>query len=155
VTVTLALTGFDHHHLPEMTDLWIASWQRAYPDIDFEARRSWAVDRFVSLHRDGVAFLIALDRATGQIAGFLSLDPRNGHVDQVVVAVPYWGRGVADQMLIDAKARSPGTLWLEVNADNRNAIALYVRHGFRKTGEGVNPNSSRRFDVMEWRARSG
>jgi ribosomal protein S18 acetylase RimI-like enzyme len=43
-------------------------------------------------------------------------------------------------------------LTLEVNDDNRPAIALYTRHGFVKTDEGVNPNSQRRFDVMEWRA---
>jgi putative acetyltransferase len=147
----IAFAGFDHHHLPEMTDLWIASWQKTYPDIDFEARRGWAVERFVELYRNSVAFLLAFDISNGEMAGFLTLDYASGHIDQVVVAIPYWGRGVADRMLNEAKSRAPAVLKLEVNSDNRNAIALYVRHGFAKTGEGVNPNSNRRFDVMEWR----
>lgn len=135
-----------------MTDLWIASWQKSYPDIDFEARRGWAVDRFVALNGDGVDFVLALDAANGDMAGFLSVDRRTGHIDQVVVAIPYWGRAVADQLLDRARRISPTQLKLEVNLDNAPAIALYERHGFRKTGEGVNPNSSRRFAVMEWRS---
>jgi putative acetyltransferase len=151
----LVFVAYDACHLPEMTDLWIASWQRSYPDIDFEARRGWAVDRFVGLNDDGVDFVLALDQANGDMAGFLTVDRRTGHVDQVVVAIPYWGRGVGSQLLGQARALSPERLRLEVNLDNAPAIALYERQGFIKTGEGTNPNSNRRFAVMEWRAEAG
>ena len=151
-SVKLAFQSYDSPHLPEMTDLWIASWRKSYPEIDFEARRGWAVDRFVSLHADGVDFVLAFDAETADMAGFLTIDRRNGHIDQVVVAISYWGRGVADQLLSQARRLSPERLRLEVNLDNAAAIALYERHGFRKTGEGVNPNSHRRFAMMEWRA---
>jgi putative acetyltransferase len=150
----LALQAYNAHHLPEMTDLWIASWQKSYPDIDFEARRGWAVNRIVALNDQGVQFVLGFDRANGDLAGFLSIDSRNGHIDQVVVATPYWGRGVADQLLAEARRHSPNSLKLEVNIDNAAAIALYERHGFRKTGEGVNPNSNRRFAAMEWTAEA-
>jgi putative acetyltransferase len=153
--VSLTIQGYNAHHLPEMIDLWIASWQKSYPDIDFEARRGWAVDRVVALHKDGVDFVLAFDKANADMAGFLTVDRRTGHIDQVVVAVPYWGRGVANDLLAEARRLSPRSLALEVNLDNAPAIALYERHGFRKTGEGVNPNSSRRFAVMEWTAKAG
>lgn len=150
-TVNLTFASYDAHHLPEMTDLWIASWQKSYPEIDFEARRGWAVDRFVSLHNSGVDFALAFDEYNGDMAGFLTVDRRTGHIDQVVVAIPYWGRGVADKLLAEARRLSPAQLKLEVNLDNSAAIALYARHRFHKTGEGTNPNSHRRFAVMEWR----
>lgn len=152
--VQLSFRPFDHHHLPEMIDLWVASWQKSYPDIDFEARRGWAVDRVLALHKGGVDFVLAFDNYNADMAGFLSVDRRNGHIDQVVVAIPYWGRGVADQLLTEARRLSPNQLKLEVNLDNAAAIAVYNRHEFTKTGEGVNPNSNRRFAVMEWRADS-
>jgi putative acetyltransferase len=146
----LRFQGYDAHHLPEMTDLWVESWQKSYPSIDFEQRRAWAVERFVGLNAQGVAFLLAFDSTNADMAGFLSLDRRNGHIDQVVVAIPYWGRGVADQMLSEARRLRPEGLKLEVNSDNGAAIALYLRHGFAKTGEGVNANSGRTFAYMEW-----
>lgn len=149
----LRFLAYDAHHLPEMTDLWVASWQRSYPDIDFEARRAWAVDRFVALNAAGVDFVLGLDQSNGDMAGFLTVDRLNGHIDQVVVAIPYWGRDVGGQLLAQARRLSPRQLKLEVNLDNAPAIALYERHGFGKTGEGINPNSQRRFAVMEWRAK--
>jgi putative acetyltransferase len=148
--VQLTYQGYDSHHLPEMTDLWVASWQKSYPDIDFEQRRAWAVERFVALNAGGVAYLLAFDKVNADMAGFLTLDRRNGHIDQVVVAIPYWGRGVADQLLTEARRQRPQGLKLEVNTDNAAAIALYIRHGFKKVGEGVNANSGRTFAYMEW-----
>lgn len=153
--VVLTIRPYDAHHLPEMTDLWVASWQKSYPDIDFEARRGWAVDRFVSLNQDGVDFVMGFDQHNGDMAGFLTIDRRTGHIDQVVVAIPYWGRSVADQLLAQARRLSPGQLKLEVNVDNAPAIALYERHGFAKSGEGTNPNSHRRFAILEWRGEPG
>jgi putative acetyltransferase len=148
--IRLRFSGFAYAHLPEMTDLWVASWQASYPAIDFEARRAWGVDRFQALHAQGVAFVLAFDGTDGTMAGFLSVDGRTGHIDQVAVGTSYWGKGVADQLLEQAKSLSPHRLVLEVNLDNGAAIALYARHGFAKTGESVNPNSGRPIATMAW-----
>jgi putative acetyltransferase len=153
--VELGFQGYSAHHLPEMTDLWVASWQRSYPGIDFEQRRAWAVERFVALNAAGVTFVLAFDQSNADMAGFLTLDCANGHIDQVVVAIPYWGRGAAGQLLNEARRLRPTCLKLEVNSDNTFAIRLYERHGFRKTGEGVNANSGRTFAYMEWAGEPG
>ena len=149
--LTLNFQTFQSAHLPEMVDLWVESWALAYPDIDFEARRGWAVDTFVALAAKGVGFDLAFDASTAAMVGFLTLDARDGHINQVAVAKAYWGQGVADILLNRAKAMAPGLLKLEVNADNLRAIALYRRHGFVEVGRGANPNSGREIMMLEWR----
>lgn len=71
------------------------------------------------------------------------------------VRAPYRGRGVGDALIeaavAEAVANRMAFLELAVNADNRPAIALYERHGFRPYGR--KPNAlfvgGRFFDEIE------
>jgi putative acetyltransferase len=75
----------------------------------------------------------------------------SGWLDQFAVHPLAYGRGIAHELMEEAKRRSPGFLQLDVNADNKRALAFYERQGFRSIGEGTNPNSGARTVAMEWR----
>ena len=80
--------------LPEMLDVWVAAWRAAYPAIDFEARRGWAVEHIAGLEQAGALSFVALGE--GRILGALVVDPNTGYLDQIVVATGYQGQGVAE-----------------------------------------------------------
>lgn len=143
--------AYDVAHLPELTDLWIAAWAKAMPAIDFEARRGWFVDHLVKMHEKGVTVTCAFDESNGAMAGFITLDPASGHIDQFAVAPGYWSAGAADALMADAKSRAPGDLRLEVNQDNPRAVRFYEKHGFHRRAAGVNPNSGLKTWRYEWK----
>jgi putative acetyltransferase len=125
--------------LPEMTDLWVESWRDVIPDIDFDARRGWFVERIAGFRAQGVSVFVAQDEVG--LVGFVTVDERSGHLDQLAAAPRSWGQGVGSALLDRAKAASPTGLHLEVNAANARAIRFYEREGFARTGEGVSAAS--------------
>jgi putative acetyltransferase len=135
--------------LAEMLDVWVAAWQAAYADIDFEARRSWTAARIAELESTGSRSLIALQE--GRILGALVVNPKTGYLDQIVVATSHQGRGIAAVLLGEARRLSPAGLDLHVNQDNARATRFYEKHGFRKAGEDVNPRSGAPIFKMSWR----
>lgn len=144
---------FTPAHWPELVDLWIAAWNKAMPSIDFETRRVWFADRIVALHDGGVAITYIFDTTNGDMAGFMTLDERTGHIDQIAVAPNHWGSTAATQLMADAKARAPGRLFLDVNQDNIRASRFYEKQGFRRGTAGVNPTSGQKTWAYEWNPR--
>jgi putative acetyltransferase len=129
-------------------ELWRSSWQAAYPAIDFSARLGWWRERW---RRELVPVArITVAEVDGGLQGLVTVDPRTGYLDQIVVAPHAWGSGVAEALLEEAKRISPA-LDLKVNKDNARAIRFYKRHGFDISGEGVNENSGRPVYTMTWR----
>jgi putative acetyltransferase len=135
--------------LPETIDLWVAAWQAAYPSIDFEARRGWAVDHIAELERTGSRSLVVLEG--GRILGVVIVDPATGYLDQIVVAADAQGRGIAALLLTEARRLSPALLELHVNQDNTRAVRFYEKNGFAIAGEDVNPRSGAPIYKMSWR----
>ncbi len=133
--------------LPALADLWVAAWGRAYPVYDFETRRDWLKDRIAVMERDGTAILVAFDG--GAPAGFVTVHPATGWIDQMLVGIAHQGTGVADALMAAAKRQRPEGLTLDVNADNARAIAFYRRQGFVRTGGRVN-EQGRPIDLMAW-----
>ena len=132
-----------------MLDLWVAAWRAAMPDIDFEARRPWCAGHLEALAAAGVR--VAVAEAAGAVVGFVTVDPRRGHVDQLAVHPRAQGSGVADALIAFAKALAPGGLALDVNADNQRARRFYARHGFRTVATGVNARSGLPTLALRWR----
>jgi putative acetyltransferase len=128
-------------------ELWRRSWQAAYPAIDFSARVPWWRERW--RHELVPSARITVAETDGNMQGFVTVDPRTGYLDQIVVAPQAWGRGIADALLEQAKRISP-VLDLKVNKDNARAIRFYEKHGFRISGEDVNENSGRPVYTMTW-----
>jgi putative acetyltransferase len=130
-------------------ELWRRTWQQAYPHIDFAARLEWWRERWrgelVPQSR------IAVVEMDGVIEGFVTVDPKTGYLDQIVVAPEFWGSNVAALLLDEAKRVSPARIDLLVNKDNARAISFYEKHGFAMAGEDVNPVSGRAVFRMRWR----
>ena len=136
--------------LPALLDLWVESWQAAYPQIDFGARRSWAETRFAELQRDGARILVA--ESDGKLAGLVTVEPATGYIDQIVVATHAQRRGIASQLIKAARGVSPDVLELHVNQDNAPAVAFYRCEGFVISGHDTNPGSGAPTYRMTWRA---
>ena len=148
-TFHFKLIDFVPAHLPELADLWVSAWTRAMPSIDFEARRGWLVDHLVQLRDQGSLVCCAFDAANGAMAGFVTLEPASGLIDQLGVSTGYWGTGAARELLDWAKRGHPSVLSLEVNQDNVRAVRFYEREGFVRVGEGINASSG----LKTWRCR--
>ena len=71
--------------MPQLADLWVAAWTQAMPQIDFEARRPWLKAHLEGLHQQAYVTRCALE-ASGALAGFVTLQPRSGELDQIAVA---------------------------------------------------------------------
>lgn len=144
------LASFEWGRMPAMADLWVESWQEAMPEIDFEARRGWLCHRIGTLVEDGAVIDLAI---TGdeqrRLLGFVSVDPRTGYVDQLVVHPDHWGEGVARQLVRAASTHTRKGLSLDVNEENERAVRFYERAGFAVVGHGFNATSGRPTLKME------
>jgi putative acetyltransferase len=142
------LRPFAAADLPEVSDLWIEAWGRAYPNIDFDARRAWLREHLNGLANEGTEIAVLVE--DGRILGLVTVHPIAGYLDQLVVAASAQGRGVAGALLAHARTISPKRVSLKVNQDNAAAIRLYERHGFRIVTEDVNPGSGAPVYEMVW-----
>ena len=131
-------------------ELWRRTWAQHYPHIDFNARVDWWRARW----RDELVPVakITLSEIGGELAGFVTVDPKTMYLDQIVVAPEHWGSEVALRLLDEAKRLSPKGLDLLVNKDNARAIRFYEKHGFAYTGEDKNPVSGIAVNRMAWRS---
>lgn len=132
-------------------ELWRRSWQQAYPDIDFNARVAWWRERWRNELAPQTTITVA--ESGGACVGFVTVDPRSGYLDQIVVAPDQWGSATAAMLVDEAKRISPAKLDLLVNKDNARAIRFYEKHGFIHAGDDVNPVSGRPVNRMSWRAK--
>jgi putative acetyltransferase len=129
--------------------LWLRTWQKAYPDLDFAERLDWWRERWRSELLPVAEVVIA--EADGVMIGFVTVDPRTLYLDQIVVAPEHWRSAVGSALLAEAKRISPAGLDLDVNIDNVRAIGFYRRLGFLITGAGKNPISGKPVHRMSWR----
>ena len=133
--------------------LWLRAWQGAYPQLDFAARLDWWRRRWRRelVPSNEIVIAEAVDGGERRVVGFVTVDPRTGYLDQIVVAPECWGAGVGAALLMEAKRLSPSALDLDVNTDNARAVRFYEKHGFRVGGAGVNPISGKPVHRMRWR----
>jgi putative acetyltransferase len=133
----------------EAIELWQRSWQQAYPDIDFAERVVWWRERWRNeLVRQTQILVAEMDDV---LEGFVTIDPKTGYLDQIVVAPEAWGTDVATMLMAEARRISPNGLDLKVNADNVRAIRFYEKQGFVDAGETVNEISGAPVRLMRWR----
>jgi putative acetyltransferase len=131
-------------------EVWLRTWQAAYPSIDFAERLTWWRTRWRNELVPSARVTVAED-GRGLI-GFVTIDA-TGYLDQLVVTPDVWGSSVADALMQEAMRQSPNGISLLVNTDNARAIAFYTRQGFAVAGEDVNPVSGRPVLRMTWTPR--
>ncbi len=148
----VALRTYDPADEDAAIELWRRTWQIAYPDIDFTARLAWWRARW----RDELvpSATITVAETDGHMTGFVTVDPRTGYLDQIVVAPEAWGSPVAVLLMDAAKHIAPSGLDLDVNQDNVRAVRFYQRHGFAIAGEHANPRSGAPVYRMIWRPQA-
>jgi putative acetyltransferase len=132
--------------------LWLRTWQKTYPDIDFAARFDWWRKQWCDHLVPNTRIVVA--EASGQVIGFVTIDPKTLYLDQLVVAPEFWGLGAAASLIAEAKRLSPSGINLDVNTDNRRAVAFYAKEGFVVAGDGFNAFSGRPVHHMRWRPRA-
>jgi putative acetyltransferase len=130
-------------------ELWRRTWQQAYPVIDFDARLEWWRNRWRNEVAPTATIIVA--EQNGDLVGFVTVVPKMGYLDQIVVAPESWSSGMAEALLDAAKRLAPSGLTLHVNKDNGRAVRFYEKHGFIIQGADVNPNSGRPVYKMSWR----
>ena len=130
-------------------ELWRATWQQAYPSIDFTARVAWWRERWRNELVPNAAIVVA--EQADALVGFVTIDG-TGYLDQLVVGPDHWGSPLATSLVDEAKRLSPNGVTLLVNKDNTRAIRFYARNGFVHAGEDVNPTSGRAVLKMRWKA---
>jgi putative acetyltransferase len=130
-------------------ELWRRTWQAAYPGIDFAARLEWWGARWRDELVPSAEIVLAV--ADDALVGFVTVNPRTGYLDQIVVAPERWGSDIAATLLAEAKRISPARLDLDVNTDNNRAIRFYHKQGFVVGGAGTNPISGTPVHRMSWR----
>jgi putative acetyltransferase len=148
--MTVNFLSIESAEEPELIELWVESWSEVYAEIDFSSRRDWFADHMAGWLAKGGLRIGAFEE-DGRLAGFILLDERDGHLDQICVRRDLKGGGIAHYLIAEAKRRSPEGLRLDVNQMNVRAIAFYERLHFAKTGEGVNPTSGLPIFHYRWR----
>jgi putative acetyltransferase len=128
--------------------LWLETWRKAYPSIDFASRLEWWRERWRSELVPNAAIIVAEE--AGRMTGFVTIDTK-AYLDQLVVAPDRWGSKLGDTLVDEAKRLSPDSITLLVNEDNARAIRFYERNGFVHAGKDVNPTSGRPVLKMEWK----
>lgn len=144
-----ALRPYVAADLPLLAELWVEAWSESGFKIDFGARRAWLETGLEAQQAKGGLILVGLD-AGGRPAGFVTLDPRTGYLDQLCVAPTEFGSGLATALLDAAKRASTGAVELEVNEGNARARRFYEREGFAVAGRSVNPQSGLPTLKMRW-----
>jgi putative acetyltransferase len=130
--------------------LWLETWQKAYPNIDFAARVTWWRERWRGELVPNADIVVA--ERGGALVGFVTIDA-SGYLDQLVVEPDQWGSALATTLVDEAKRLSPTQIALLVNKDNARAIRFYERNGFVHAGEDVNPTSGRPVLRMAWKGK--
>ena len=123
-------------------ELWRRTWQQAYPDIDFAARVAWWRERWRNELVPQATIVVA--EMDGVLEGFVTVDPKTGYLDQIVVAPEFWGSNVAAHAARrrpSASRRRGSICW-----STRTTPApsrFYEKHGFvlrrRRRQSGVGP----------------
>ena len=147
-----ALSGATPRDRPAMAQLWVETWAKTMPEIDFVARLPWLESHLDGLSAGGALIRVAREGGEdGRVAGFVVIHPGTGYLDQLAVAPRVWGKGAAEALMAEARRISPNLVALDVNQDNPRAVRFYEKMGLAIVSEGANPMSGRLTYRMEWR----
>jgi putative acetyltransferase len=129
----------------DVADLWVANWGPDMPALSFHDRHDWLFEHIENLHDAGASTICAVNAVNGAVAGFVTLNAREGVLSRIVVAQSARGSGVAGALMDSAKAHSGGVLRARVPAQDAKAKRFFLRESFVRAGEADG------FALMVWR----
>ncbi len=148
VEMSVLIRPYETSDRDAAASLWVAAWQTTMPQIAFELRRDWILDRLDTQVATDSVTLCA--EAAGALAGFVMVEPARLWLEQLAVAPERFGTGIGTNLLDAAKRLCANRLSLRVNQDNPRAVRFYQREGFRIIGEGTNPGGRLKTWDMAW-----
>jgi putative acetyltransferase len=148
MTASFQLRSYQQSDEDATIALWLATWQKTYPEIDFAGRVTWWRKRWRDELVPNASIIVA--EQDDALIGFVTIDAKS-YLDQLVVSPAQWGSPLGTALVDEAKRLSPDHITLLVNADNFRAIRFYQRNGFVDAGPDVNPTSGRPVLKMEWK----
>ncbi len=116
----------------KVMDVWLRAWKFAFPRLNWHQRmqdfRWYWKTKLEKKHR------ITLAELDGNIVGFITVNLKNGYIDQLASVPEEWGRDIGNRLMEEAKRLSPTGVSLKVNAVNHRARRFYEKHGLIVSG---------------------
>lgn len=138
------IRGFETRDMDTVLDIWLRASIRAHDFVDrefWEARLEDVRDLYIP---DSETYVY---EKSGEVRGFFSLE--NFTLAALFVAPDSQGRGIGRCLLDRAKSLRI-RLTLTVYKENRKSVRFYVRNGFVRTRERVDPYTGHKELVLEY-----
>lgn len=128
---------------PQLLDIWLGAVRATHDFLqasDIEALLPQVRD----LYLPAVDVWVAVD-AEDRPQGFIGLN--EGHVEMLFIDPEHRGRGLG-RALLDFVGESRGTLSVDVNEQNPQAVGFYLHYGFVQTGWSPTDGEGRPFPLL-------
>ena len=129
--------------VPRLFEIWRDAVAATHGFLSDEDR-----DFFTAIVRDqylpATPFIVAVDKADRPIA-FLGMT--GARIDSLFVAPGQHGRGIGRRLIDHARGLHP-QLSVDVNEQNRGAVAFYERMGFRRVGRSETDDSGHPYPLL-------
>jgi putative acetyltransferase len=134
---------------PEDREEIVALWERSVrathhflTEQDIEALRPFVADELTS---DSIDWWV-LASPTGKLLGFLGF--ANGTIEGLFIDPDHRGQGGGSTLVAHAQRLAAGSLAVDVNEQNEDAVGFYAARGFSVVGRSPTDGSGRPFPVL-------
>lgn len=132
--------------LPLLHDIWrraVRATHHFLAQADFDE-----LDKMVGeLYLPNADLTVAADES-GRPRGFMGLT--GSHIDSLFVDPDHHGEGLG-RMMVEHAARLCGSLTVDVNEQNGQAVGFYQKLGFTQTGRSATDDDGRPYPILHMR----
>lgn len=130
-----------------VVDIWLEGSVKAHHFID---ARYWEAQKedMKNVYLPSSTTLLLEKKEDDSIVGFISLV--DGYIAALFIDVHEQNRGFG-KMLLDQVKKDHSSLHLKVYQKNKSAVRFYEKNGFLIAEESIDPATSEKEYVMEWR----
>ncbi|MEJ5901024.1 acetyltransferase [Ochrobactrum teleogrylli] len=131
---------------PALTEIWRASVRATHDFLSPEDFRE--IETLVSEHYlpNAEVWVIEDD---GKPVGFMGLT--DNQIDSLFIAADQRGKGIGKRLIAHAQSLNGGTLTVDVNEQNVQAVGFYRHMGFIETGRSETDDQGRPYPLIHMR----
>ncbi|GAA5539852.1 MULTISPECIES: acetyltransferase [Brucella] len=131
---------------PALTEIWRASVRATHDFLSPEDFRE--IETLVSEHYlpNAEVWVIEDD---GRPVGFMGLT--DNQIDSLFIAADQRGKGIGKRLIAHAQSLNGGTLTVDVNEQNAQAVGFYRHMGFIETGRSETDDQGRPYPLIHMR----